>query len=135
MCFSFHSILFITLSPKYNKALNYLKLIDDLYLMRSEYAVLGILLIGLLVSVMSRSYAGVAIAALGIPLYLAYISREMNILAKSRLFDRDLFVMIGITIFIILLFEYLIDPRIGLITAAFLIPLSIWGWDRLKSRK
>jgi len=68
-------------------------------------------------------------------LYLAYISREMNILAKSRLFDRDLFVMIGITIFIILLFEYLIDPRIGLITAAFLIPLSIWGWDRLKSRK
>ncbi len=103
--------------------------------MRSEYAVLGILLIGLLVSVMSRSYAGVAIAALGIPLYLAYISREMNILAKSRLFDRDLFVMIGITIFIILLFEYLIDPRIGLITAAFLIPLSIWGWDRLKSRK
>ena len=103
--------------------------------MRSEYAVLGILLIGLLVSIMSRSYVGVAIAALGIPLYLAYISREMNILAKSRLFDRDLFVMIGITIFIILLFEYLIDPRIGLITAAFLIPLSIWGWDRLKSRK
>ncbi|HDD31198.1 MAG TPA: hypothetical protein ENF72_01040 [Thermococcus litoralis] len=103
--------------------------------MRSEYAVLGILLIGLLVSIMSRSYVGVAIAALGIPLYLAYISREMNILAKSRLFDWDLFVMIGITIFIILLFEYLIDPRIGLITAAFLIPLSIWGWDRLKSRK
>lgn len=103
--------------------------------MRSEYAVLGILLIGLLVSIMSRSYAGVAIAALGIPLYLAYISREMNILAKSRIFDRDLFVMIGITIFIIFLFEYLIDPRIGLITAAFLIPLSIWGWDRLKSRK
>jgi len=103
--------------------------------MRSEYAVLGIVLIGLLVSIMSRSYVGVAIAALGIPLYLAYISREMNILAKSRLFDWDLFVMIGITIFIILLFEYLIDPRIGLITAAFLIPLSIWGWDRLKSRK
>ena len=103
--------------------------------MRSEYAVLGILLIGLLVSIMSRSYVGVAIAALGIPLYLAYISREMNILAKSRIFDRDLFVMIGITIFIIFLFEYLIDPRIGLITAAFLIPLSIWGWDRLKSRK
>ncbi|ALV62509.1 hypothetical protein ADU37_CDS08100 [Thermococcus sp. 2319x1] len=103
--------------------------------MKSEYAVLGILLIGLIVSIVSKSYAGVAIAALGIPLYLAYISREMNILAKSRIFDRDLFVMIGITIFIILLFEYLIDPRIGLIVAAFLIPLSIWGWDRLKSRK
>ncbi|HHI00752.1 MAG: hypothetical protein J7J97_04220 [Thermococcus sp.] len=103
--------------------------------MRSEYAVLGILLIGLLVSIMSRSYAGVAIAALGIPLYLAYISKERNILAKSRIFDQDLFVMIGITIFIILLFEYLIDPRIGLIIAAFLIPLSILVWDRLKSRK
>jgi|GEM_PF-674554 len=114
---------------------NYLKLIDDLYSMKSEYAVLGILLIGLIVSIVSKSYVGVAIAALGIPMYLAYISREMNILAKSRIFDRDLFVMIGITIFIILLFEYLIDPRIGLIIAAFLIPLSIWGWDRLKTRK
>jgi len=114
---------------------NYLKLIDDLYSMKSEYAVLGILLIGLIVSIVSKSYVGVAIAALGIPLYLAYISREMNLLAKSRIFDRDLFVMIGITIFIILLFEYLIDPRIGLIIAAFLIPLSIWGWDRLKTRK
>jgi len=103
--------------------------------MKSEYAVLVILLIGLLVSVVFKSYIGVAIAALGIPLYLAYISREMNILAKSRIFDRDLFVMIGITIFIILIFEYLIDPRIGLIIAAFLIPLSILAWDRLKSRE
>ncbi|WP_087038029.1 hypothetical protein [Thermococcus litoralis] len=59
--------------------------------MKSEYAVLGILLIGLIVSIVSKSYVGVAIAALGIPLYLAYISREMNLLAKSRIFDRDLF--------------------------------------------
>ncbi|USS40167.1 hypothetical protein NF865_07475 [Thermococcus aggregans] len=103
--------------------------------MKSEYAVLGILLIGLVVSVVFKTYIGVAIAALGIPLYLAYISREMNILAKSRIFDRDLFVMIGITIFVILLFEYLIDPRIGLIIAAVLIPLSILVWDRLKSRE
>jgi predicted membrane-bound spermidine synthase len=103
--------------------------------MKSEYAVLGILLIGLIVSIVSKSYVGVAIAALGIPLYLAYISREINILAKSRIFDRDLFLMIGITVFIILLFEYLLDPRIGLIIAAFVIPLLILAWDRLKTRK
>ncbi|HIH72913.1 MAG: Uncharacterized protein XD43_1600 [Thermococcales archaeon 44_46] len=103
--------------------------------MKEEYTVLGILLIGLVVSIVSKSYIGVAIAAFGIPLYLAYISREINILAKSRIFDRDLFLMIGITVFIILLFEYLLDPRIGLIIAAFVIPLLILAWDRLKGRK
>ncbi|KPU63491.1 membrane protein [Thermococcus sp. EP1] len=102
--------------------------------MKDEYAVFGILLAGLLVSVVFKSYIGVVLAALGIPLYLAYVSKERNILAKSRIFDKDLFIMIGITIVVILVFEYFLDPRIGLILAAFLIPLAIWGWDRLKAR-
>lgn len=70
---------------------------------------------------------------MGIPLYLAYISRERNILVRSRIFDKDLFIMIGITIIVILIFEYLLDPRIGLVLAAFLIPLAIWAWSRLKA--
>ncbi|ACS90104.1 MULTISPECIES: hypothetical protein [Thermococcus] len=101
--------------------------------MKEEYAVLGILLMGLVISTASKSYWGVVFAALGIPLYLAYISRERNILVRSRIFDKDLFIMIGITIIVILIFEYLLDPRIGLVLAAFLIPLAIWAWSRLKA--
>jgi len=101
--------------------------------MKEEYAVLGILLMGLVISTASKSYWGVVFVALGIPLYLAYISRERNILARSRIFDKDLFIMIGITIIVILTFEYLLDPRIGLVLAAFLIPLAIWAWSRLKA--
>ncbi|USG99509.1 hypothetical protein K1720_08315 [Thermococcus argininiproducens] len=102
--------------------------------MKDEYAVFSILLAGLLISVVFKSYIGVVLAALGIPVYLAYVSKERNILAKSRIFDKDLFIMIGITIVVILVFEYFLDPRIGLILAAFLIPLAIWTWDRLKAR-
>ncbi|NJE08305.1 hypothetical protein E3E31_07180 [Thermococcus sp. M39] len=101
--------------------------------MKVEYRIGLILFIGLIVSVILRTYAGIVIAALGIPFYLAYIAREQNILAKSRLFDKDLFLMMGLTVLVILAFEYFSDPRIGLIAMAVVIPLAIYGVDRLKA--
>ena len=101
--------------------------------MKVEYRIGLILLIGIMISVILRTYAGIILAALGIPFYLAYIAREQNILAKSRLFDRDLFLMMGLTIIVILAFEYFADPRIGLIVMAIVIPLAIYGIDRLKA--
>ncbi len=103
--------------------------------MKEEYAVGIILTIGIAISLLFRTYLGIAFAAVGIPLYLAYIAREQNILAKSRLYDRDLFLMIGITIVIILGFDYFWDPRMGLIALAVLIPLLALYADRLKVRK
>ncbi|WP_324734975.1 hypothetical protein VFC49_07195 [Thermococcus sp. SY098] len=103
--------------------------------MKVEYRIGLILLIGLIASVILRSYAGILIAALGIPFYLAYTAREQNILAKSRLFDRDLFLMMGLTVLVILAFEYFADPRLGLIVMAIVIPLVIYWMDRLKASK
>lgn len=103
--------------------------------MKVEYKISLILFLGLIVSVILRTYAGIIIAALGIPFYLAYIAREQNILAKSRLFDKDLFLMMGLTVLVILAFEYFSDPRIGLIVMAVVIPLAIYGVDRLKAGK
>lgn len=100
--------------------------------MREETAVGIILTIGVLISLAFRTYAGVAVAALGIPLYLAYIAREQNILAKSRLYDRDLFLMIGIAMAVILVFNYLWDPRLGLIAMAVFVPLLALAADRAK---
>jgi len=102
---------------------------------RESWGIGGILVAGIVASLLMKSYAGIAIAALGIPLYLAYTAREQNILAKSRLYDRDLFIMIGIAVVIILAFNYLWDPRIGLIAMAIAIPLIAVYADRLKARK
>ncbi|WP_297092855.1 hypothetical protein [Thermococcus sp.] len=103
--------------------------------MKEEHAVGIILVAGILVSLIFKTYVGVAMAAVGIPLYLAYISREQNVLAKSRLYDRDLFLMIAIAVVIILVFNYLWDPRMGLIAMAVAIPLLAIYADRLKARK
>ncbi len=77
----------------------------------------------------------IAFAALGIPAYLAYTAREQNILAKSRLYDRDLFLMIVISAAVILAFNYFFDPRAGLIILALAVPLIALYADRLKTRK
>ena len=103
--------------------------------MKESWGIGGILLVGIAASLLLKNYAGIAIAAIGIPLYLAYTAREQNILAKSRLYDRDLFLMIGIAIVVILAFDYLWDPRIGLIAMAIAIPLLAIYADRLKARK
>ncbi len=101
-----------------------------------EERVIGLILIaGIITSLALKTYLGVVIAAIGIPLYLAYISREQNILASSRLFDKDLFMMIGVMIFIILAFNYVSDPRVGIIMLAVLIPVIFYVMDYLKTRK
>ncbi|ASJ01640.1 hypothetical protein [Thermococcus gorgonarius] len=99
-----------------------------------ETTVVGIIFTaGILISVIFKTYYGVVFAALGIPAYLAYVARHQNILAKSRLYDRDLFLMILIAIGVILLFNYLWDPRLGLITLAIVVPVLALIADRLKS--
>jgi hypothetical protein len=103
--------------------------------MKETTAVGIIFTAGILISLALRTYYGVVLAALGIPTYLAYVARHQNILAKSRLYDRDLFLMIGIAIGIILLFNYLWDPRLGLITLAVIVPLLALIADQLKSRE
>ncbi|NJE85346.1 hypothetical protein E3E23_05860 [Thermococcus sp. CX2] len=103
--------------------------------MRVESGVGIILVIGILISLILKTYVGVAIASVGIPLYLAYIAREQNILAKSRLFDRDFFLMIAIAVVVILVFNYIWDPRVGLIAMAVLVPILALYIDRLKARK
>ncbi|WP_297508612.1 hypothetical protein [Thermococcus sp.] len=103
--------------------------------MRETTAIAIILTAGIALSLIMRDYAGIALAALGIPAYLAYTAREQNILAKSRLYDRDLFVMIAISVVVILAFNYFLDPRVGLIALAVLVPLIALGADRLKSGK
>ncbi|WP_297499614.1 hypothetical protein [Thermococcus sp.] len=103
--------------------------------MKETTAIAIIFTTGIALSLILRSYAGIALAALGIPAYLAYTAREQNILAKSRLYDRDLFVMIVITVVVILAFNYFLDPRVGLIALAVLVPLIALGTDSLKSRK
>ena len=103
--------------------------------MREEHGVGIILGLGIFISVAFRTYAGVTIAAVGIPIYLAYVARHQNILAKSRLFDRDLFLMMAIAVAVILVFDYLWDPRMGLIAMAVAIPLLALYADRLKARK
>ncbi|ASI99446.1 hypothetical protein [Thermococcus celer] len=103
--------------------------------MKEEHAVGIILTVGIVIALLLRTYWGVAIAALGIPAYLAYIAREQNVLAKSRLYDRDLFLMIAIAVVVILAFDYLWDPRMGLIAMAVVIPLLAIYVDRLKARK
>ena len=92
--------------------------------MREETAVGIILTAGILISVAFKTYAGIALAALGIPLYLAYIAREQNILAKSRLYDRDLFLMIAIAVVVILVFNYWLLNRFLL----WLVPNRFWFW-------
>ncbi|ASJ06124.1 hypothetical protein [Thermococcus pacificus] len=103
--------------------------------MKEEHAVGIILTAGIAISLVFRTYLGVAVAALGIPFYLAYAAREQNILAKSRLYDRDLFLMILIAVAVILLFDYFWDPRMGLIAMAVVIPLMALYADRLNARK
>jgi len=103
--------------------------------MREEHAVGIILAAGILISLIFRTYAGVAVAAVGIPLYLAYVARQQNILAKSRLLDRDLLIMMGIAVVVILVFDYLWDPRMGLIVMAVVIPILALYADRLKAGK
>jgi hypothetical protein len=98
-------------------------------------AIAIILTVGIVTSLLLKNYAGIAIAALGIPAYLAYTAREQNILAKSRLYDRDLFLMIGISVVVILVFNYFLDPRIGLIALAIVVPLLALYADRLKTGK
>lgn len=90
---------------------------------------------GIVLSLLLKNYIGIAVAAIGIPAYLAYTAREQNILAKSRLYDRDLFIMTGISVVVILVFNYFLDPRIGLIALAVVVPLlAVWA-DRLKTGK
>jgi hypothetical protein len=103
--------------------------------MKEEQAVGIILVAGLAVSLLTRSYIGVALAAFGIPLYLAYLAREQNILVKARLVDRDLFVMIGVTVVVILVFNTFSDPRLGLVGMAFIIPLIFLFAERLNPRE
>ncbi|MDI3475142.1 MAG: hypothetical protein PWQ79_82 [Thermococcaceae archaeon] len=103
--------------------------------MKETTAVGLILAVGVGIALLTRSYLGVAIAALGIPAYLAYTAREQNILAKSRLYDRDLFVMIIIAVAVIVAFDRLWDPRLGLIAMAIAAPLIALYTDRLKARK
>lgn len=81
--------------------------------MRETTAVGIILALGVGISLVTRNYLGIAFAALGIPAYLAYTAREQNILAKSRLYDRDLFLMIVISAAVILAFNYFFDPKGG----------------------
>ncbi|AEO14024.1 hypothetical protein [Thermococcus sp. AM4] len=103
--------------------------------MKETTAVAVIFSTGLLLSLALRTYWGVVFAAMGIPVYLAYIAREQNILAKSRLYDRDLFVMIGIAIAVILGFDYFWDPRAGLITLAIVVPVIAALHDRMRRSK
>jgi len=103
--------------------------------MRESLAIVAIFAAGIALSLLLKNYAGIAIAAVGIPAYLAYTAREQNILAKSRLYDRDLFLMIGVAIVVIVAFNYLLDPRIGLIGLAIVVPLLALYADRLKTRK
>ena len=103
--------------------------------MKEEHAVAGILPVGILISLLTKSYVGVALAALGIPTYLAYLARKENILVRARLFDRDLFLMMTITLAVILVFNQFSDPRIGLVSMAIVIPILFLLWDRLKARK
>lgn len=103
--------------------------------MKEELAVAGILIVGIITSLLTGSYIGVALAALGIPAYLAYLARKENILVSARLFDRDLFLMMAITLAIILIFKQFSDPRVGLISMAIAIPILFLLWDRLKAKK
>ena len=103
--------------------------------MKEEHVIGLILILSLIVSLVAKTYLGIAIAAIGIPLYLAYVSREQNIMASSRLFDKDLFMMIGIMIIIILVFSLFSDPRVGIILLAVLIPVIFYVMDHLKTRK
>ncbi len=103
--------------------------------MRETTAIALILTAGIGLSLILHNYAGIALAAIGIPVYLAYMAREQNILAKSRLYDRDLFIMIGLAVAVILTFNYFLDPRVGLIALAVLVPLIALATDRLKGRE
>ncbi|WP_297070639.1 hypothetical protein [Thermococcus sp.] len=103
--------------------------------MRAGAAIAIILAVGILISVILRTYIGITFAALGIPLYLAYVGREQNILTKSRIYDRDLFLMTAIAVIIIIAFRYIWDPRVGLISLAVLVPILALCSDRLKGRK
>ncbi|WP_297421849.1 hypothetical protein [Thermococcus sp.] len=103
--------------------------------MKEEYAVGILLTVGIAISLLFRTYLGIAFAAVVIPLYLTYIARDQNILAKSRLYDRDLFLMIGITATILLGFNRLWAPRVGLVALAVVIPLLALYVDRLKAGK
>ncbi|ASJ01798.1 hypothetical protein A3L09_00245 [Thermococcus profundus] len=103
--------------------------------MRETTAVAVIFTTGIVFALLFKTYWGVVFSALGIPSYLAYVAREQNILAKSRLYDRDLFLMTGIAIAVILGFDYLWDPRAGLIVLAVAVPLLALYADRLKTGK
>jgi len=101
--------------------------------MKSESVVGAVFFIGIVIAIVTKSYLGIAFAAVAIPLVLAYMAREQNILAKSRLYDRDLFVMMAITVIVILGFDKLWDPRLGLITLAVLVPLIAKLSEKRKS--
>ncbi|MCD6525262.1 MAG: hypothetical protein J7K48_09840 [Thermococcus sp.] len=103
--------------------------------MKETGAIAIIFAAGVIISLLLKSYIGIAVAAFGIPAYLAYTAREQNILAKSRLYDRDLFIMTAISVVAILAFNYLWDPRMGLVAMAIAIPLIAVYADRLKARK
>ena len=96
--------------------------------MKETSAIAIILAVGIGISLLLKNY-------IGIPAYLPYTAREQNILAKSRLYDRDLFLMIGISVVVILVFNYFLDPRVGLIALAIVVPLLALYADRLKAGK
>ncbi|AEH24845.1 hypothetical protein [Pyrococcus yayanosii] len=91
--------------------------------MKEGCVLIVLLLMGLAMTIILKTFLGLVVPAVGIPAYLAYSARYQNILAKSRLVDLDLFIMIGVIIIVVLAFETFSDPRLGLILLSLLLPL------------
>ncbi|MFA4668922.1 hypothetical protein [Pyrococcus kukulkanii] len=101
----------------------FLKFAVGLRNMNRDLLVGGIFLIGVSLTLAFKDFTFLAIPSIGIPVTLAYLERYKNILAKSHLFEKDTLVMIGIISVVTVTFNFIVDPRIGLLLLGTGIPM------------
>ncbi|HII60311.1 hypothetical protein [Pyrococcus horikoshii] len=88
-----------------------------------EYLTVIVFGIGITLTLIFKNYDFLIIPSLGIPIILGYLGRKENILAKSQIFERDTILMIALIAFIVVILNYMIDPRIGLLVLGLIMPI------------
>ncbi|AFK22853.1 hypothetical protein [Pyrococcus sp. ST04] len=93
--------------------------------MRKETIVGVLFTLGVSLTILFRDYIFLVLPSFGIPIALAYIERKKNILSHSKLFDKDTLLIIGAIVGVTILFNYIADPRLGLLLLGIIAPVAV----------
>ncbi|ASJ16908.1 hypothetical protein A3L04_07400 [Thermococcus chitonophagus] len=91
--------------------------------MKRDILIGVVFLLGILLTLTFKDFTFLIIPSIGIPASLAYLERHKNILAKSNLLERDTLMIIGIITLVTIAFNFMIDPRFGLLMLGTVVPL------------